>query len=41
MVTEKLGSNVATLLKASGGQFTVSGTMKLAVNLVRLIDTDI
>lgn len=38
MVTKKLGANVATLLKASGGQFTVSSTMKLAVNLVSHID---
>lgn len=35
MVTEKLGSNLETLLKASGGSFTVSTTMKLAINLVR------
>lgn len=37
MVTEKLGSNLANLLETSGGQFTVSCTMKLAVNLVRVM----
>ncbi|KAL3144511.1 hypothetical protein ABBQ32_004247 [Trebouxia sp. C0010 RCD-2024] len=38
MVTEKLGSNMAILLEACGGQFTVSTTMKIAVHLLDLVE---
>lgn len=35
MATEKLGSNLDSQMESSDGSFTVSTTMKLAVNLVR------